>query len=151
VARRSQRRGGGALDLVTPEACGPGLLDQRASHAHHRRTKSGRRRRARHETGAARIRHAGAMTHDARDDAPLAGIVVADLSRVLAGPPVGATLADLGARVIKVEQPGTGDGTRSWSPPASATGSTYFDSANRGKESVALDLADPGDLALARE
>lgn len=90
------------------------------------------------------------MTDDARADAPLAGVVVADLSRVLAGPLVGATLADLGARVIKVEQPGTGDGTRSWSPPASATGSTYFDSANRGKESVVLDLAEPGDLALAR-
>lgn len=89
-------------------------------------------------------------THPA-DDAPLAGLVVADLSRVLAGPLVGATLADLGARIIKVEQPGSGDGTRSWSPPASPTGSTYFDSANRGKESVALDLADPADAALARE
>ncbi|GEK79962.1 CaiB/BaiF CoA transferase family protein [Agrococcus baldri] len=85
------------------------------------------------------------------DDAPFAGLLVADLSRVLAGPLVGATLADLGARVIKVEQPGTGDGTRAWSPPASATGSTYFDSANRGKESVALDLGAPADLALARE
>ncbi|ERG65217.1 hypothetical protein L332_12305 [Agrococcus pavilionensis RW1] len=91
------------------------------------------------------------MLDQPADDAPLAGIVVADLSRVLAGPLVGATLADLGARVIKVEQPGSGDGTRAWSPPASATGSTYFDSANRGKESVALDLADPGDAALARE
>lgn len=89
-------------------------------------------------------------THPA-DDAPLAGLVVADLSRVLAGPLVGATLADLGARVIKVEQPGSGDGTRSWSPPSSATGSTYFDSANRGKESVALDLADPADAAFAGE
>ncbi|MCR8671714.1 CaiB/BaiF CoA-transferase family protein, partial [Agrococcus sp. HG114] len=84
------------------------------------------------------------------DDAPLAGLVVADLSRVLAGPLVGATLADLGARVIKVEQPG-GDGTRAWAPPASATGSTYFDSANRGKESIALDLADADDRALALE
>lgn len=84
-------------------------------------------------------------------DAPLAGLVVADLSRVLAGPLVCATLADLGARVIKVEQPGTGDGTRGWAPPASPTGSTYFDSANRGKESVALDLADPDDRALALE
>ncbi|MCH1881790.1 CoA transferase [Agrococcus sp. ARC_14] len=87
----------------------------------------------------------------AADDATLSGLVVADLSRVLAGPLVGATLADLGARVIKVEQPGTGDGTRAWSPPASATGSTYFDSANRGKESVVLDLAEPADLVLARE
>jgi crotonobetainyl-CoA:carnitine CoA-transferase CaiB-like acyl-CoA transferase len=84
------------------------------------------------------------------DDAPLAGLMVADLSRVLAGPLVGAALADLGARVIKVEQPG-GDGTRGWAPPASATGSTYFDSANRGKESIALDLADAGDRALALE
>ncbi|WP_405218935.1 CaiB/BaiF CoA transferase family protein [Agrococcus sp. Ld7] len=91
------------------------------------------------------------MTRAAPDDAPLAGIVVADLSRVLAGPLVGASLADLGARVIKVEQPGAGDGTRTWSPPPSATGSTYFDSANRGKESVVLDLADAPDLALARE
>ncbi|SDS02320.1 CaiB/BaiF CoA transferase family protein [Agrococcus carbonis] len=92
------------------------------------------------------------MSHDAPpDDAPLAGLLVADLSRVLAGPLAGTALADLGARVIKVEQPGVGDGTRTWSPPASATGSTYFDSANRGKESVALDLTDRDDRALARE
>ena len=83
--------------------------------------------------------------------APLDGILVADLSRVLAGPLVGQTLADLGARVVKVERPGAGDDTRSWAPPRSATGSTYFDSANRGKESVTLDLADPADQALAAE
>ena len=82
---------------------------------------------------------------------PLAGVLVADFSRVLAGPLATMTLADLGARVIKVERPETGDDTRSWGPPFSAAGSTYFESVNRNKESVCLDLADPGDLALAHE
>lgn len=83
-------------------------------------------------------------------DSPLGGIVVADFSRVLAGPLATMTLADLGARVIKVERPGDGDDTRTWGPPFSATGSTYFESVNRNKESVCLDLADPGDLDVAR-
>lgn len=82
---------------------------------------------------------------------PLEGIVVADFSRILAGPLATMTLADMGARVIKVERPGSGDDTRSWGPPFSATGSTYFESVNRNKESVCLDLTDPADLALARE
>jgi crotonobetainyl-CoA:carnitine CoA-transferase CaiB-like acyl-CoA transferase len=83
-------------------------------------------------------------------DGPLSGTLVADFSRVLAGPLATMTLADLGARVIKVERPGDGDDTRSWGPPFSATGSTYFESVNRNKESVCLDLADPDDLELAR-
>ncbi|MCI1017523.1 CoA transferase [Microbacterium sp. C5A9] len=79
-------------------------------------------------------------------------MVVADFSRVLAGPLATMTLADLGARVIKVERPGTGDDTRAWGPPYAESGiTTYFESANRGKESVALDLTDPGDVARARE
>lgn len=82
---------------------------------------------------------------------PLAGRLVADFSRVLAGPLATMTLADLGARVIKVEKPATGDDTRSWGPPFSATGSTYFESVNRNKESVCLDLTDPTDRALALE
>lgn len=82
---------------------------------------------------------------------PLEGVLVADFSRVLAGPLCTMTLADLGARVIKVERPGTGDDTRSWGPPWSSTGATYFESVNRNKESVCLDLADPGDQVLARE
>ena len=82
---------------------------------------------------------------------PLAGILVADFSRVLAGPLATMTLADLGARVIKVEKPGAGDDTRSWGPPVSETGSTYFDSVNRNKESVCLDLSEAGDRALAFE
>ena len=83
-------------------------------------------------------------------DGPLSGTLVADFSRVLAGPLATMTLADLGARVVKVERPGDGDDTRSWGPPFSATGSTYFESVNRNKESVCLDLADDGDLDLAR-
>lgn len=82
---------------------------------------------------------------------PLEGILVADFSRILAGPLASMTLADLGARVIKVEKPGTGDDTRSWGPPVSETGSTYFDSVNRNKESVCLDLGESGDHALALE
>ena len=84
--------------------------------------------------------------------APLDGIVVADFSRVLAGPLATMTLADLGARVIKVERPGTGDDTRAWGPPYAESGmTTYFESANRGKESVALDLTDPADRDRAHE
>lgn len=81
---------------------------------------------------------------------PLDGILVADFSRVLAGPLATMTLADLGARVIKVERPGSGDDTRSWGPPHSATGATYFEGVNRNKESLTLDLADAADLAAAR-
>lgn len=82
---------------------------------------------------------------------PLDGIVVADFSRVLAGPYATTTLADLGARVIKVERPGAGDDTRSWGPPWTDNSAAYFESANRNKESVTLDLGDPEDLKLAHE
>src|SRR5699024_7158775 len=61
------------------------------------------------------------------------------------------TLADLGARVIKVERPGLGDDTRSWGPPSSAHGATYFESVNRSKASIALDLRDAHDVVTARE
>jgi crotonobetainyl-CoA:carnitine CoA-transferase CaiB-like acyl-CoA transferase len=82
---------------------------------------------------------------------PLDGVVVADLSRVLAGPLATMALADLGATVVKVEHPDGGDDTRRWGPPWTAGGSSYFDAANRTKRSVTLDLRDPGDLALAHE
>ena len=82
---------------------------------------------------------------------PLEGILVADFSRVLAGPLCTMTLADLGARVIKVERPDGGDDTRSWGPPFSATGATYFESVNRNKESVCLDLGEEQGRKLARE
>ncbi|MGG7462900.1 MULTISPECIES: CaiB/BaiF CoA transferase family protein [unclassified Plantibacter] len=85
------------------------------------------------------------------DAAPLAGVLVADFSRVLAGPLAAMTLADLGATVVKVERPGTGDDTRAWGPPYGERGATYFESVNRNKQSIALDLTDPEDLATARE
>ena len=91
------------------------------------------------------------IPHDGTSRGPLDGLVVADFSRVLAGPLVTMTLADLGAEVIKVERPGAGDDTRSWGPPYSKTGATYFESVNRNKRSVTLDLRDADDLALARE
>jgi crotonobetainyl-CoA:carnitine CoA-transferase CaiB-like acyl-CoA transferase len=82
---------------------------------------------------------------------PLHGLLVADFSRVLAGPLATMMLADLGATVIKVERPGVGDETRAWGPPYSEHGSTYFESVNRSKQSVTLDLTDAGDRALAVE
>jgi crotonobetainyl-CoA:carnitine CoA-transferase CaiB-like acyl-CoA transferase len=80
----------------------------------------------------------------------LEGILVADFSRVLAGPFASMTLGDLGADVIKVERPGAGDDTRAWGPPWRDEQSTYFLGLNRNKDSLALDLADPGDRDLAR-
>ncbi|HVW17853.1 MAG TPA: CoA transferase, partial [Solirubrobacteraceae bacterium] len=74
---------------------------------------------------------------------PLEGMRVLDLSRVLAGPFCTQLLADLGADVVKVERPGAGDETRAWGPPFRGGESVYFMSANRGKRSVAIDLADP--------
>jgi crotonobetainyl-CoA:carnitine CoA-transferase CaiB-like acyl-CoA transferase len=82
---------------------------------------------------------------------PLSGLLVADFSRVLAGPYCTMLLADLGADVIKVESP-AGDDTRRWVPPTTTDGvSTYFLAINRNKRSVALDLDEPADLAAARE
>lgn len=79
---------------------------------------------------------------------PLQGLVVADLSRVLAGPYCTMLLGDLGATVVKVERPGIGDDTRSWGPPFASDGlTTYFHSVNRNKESLAADFRDPRDRA----
>ena len=72
---------------------------------------------------------------------PLSGIRVLDLSRILAGPLAAMWMADLGAEVIKVERPGTGDETRRWGPPFVAGQSAYFLAVNRGKYGIALDLA----------
>jgi crotonobetainyl-CoA:carnitine CoA-transferase CaiB-like acyl-CoA transferase len=82
---------------------------------------------------------------------PLEGLLVADFSRVLAGPLAAMMLADLGANVIKVERPRVGDDTRHWGPPWTDNSSSYFEAANRTKKSVELDLSGLGDLQLARE
>ena len=82
---------------------------------------------------------------------PLDGILVADFSRVLAGPLAAMLLGDLGADVIKVERPDGGDDTRAWGPPWRDGVSTYYLGLNRNKRSIALDLKDDGDLALARD
>src|SRR2546430_6953362 len=81
---------------------------------------------------------------------PLSGILIADFSRVLAGPYATMLLADLGADVIKVESP-AGDDTRTWRPPVRGEVSTYYLGINRGKRSIALDLRDETDAGAARE
>ncbi|MBB3232208.1 CaiB/BaiF CoA transferase family protein [Halomonas stenophila] len=88
---------------------------------------------------------------------PLDGVVVLDMSRVLAGPWAGQLLADLGARVIKIEHPERGDDTRGWGPPwldgehAAERQAAYYLCANRGKQSLAVDIATPDGQALVRE
>ncbi|HWN25664.1 MAG TPA: CoA transferase [Actinomycetospora sp.] len=86
----------------------------------------------------------------AAGEGPLAGLLVADFSRVLAGPYATMLLADLGAEVVKVESP-QGDETRTWMPPTRDETSTYYLGINRGKRSIALDLRDPDDVVLAKE
>jgi len=79
---------------------------------------------------------------------PLAGLRVLDASRVLAGPFCGQVLGDLGADVIKVERPGSGDETRGWGPPFLGPLSAYFLSCNRNKRAITLDLAQPEGIAI---
>lgn len=93
-------------------------------------------------------RTAGGRSSSAR---PLEGIFVADFSRVLAGPLCTQLLADNGARVIKVEEPGRGDETRRWGPPFVHGISAYFLSINRSKESLTLNLKSEEGAAIARE
>ncbi len=82
---------------------------------------------------------------------PLAGIRVLDASRVLAGPFCGQILGDLGAEVLKVERPGSGDETRGWGPPFAGIFSAYFLSCNRNKRGLTLDLAHPEGQRLFHE
>jgi crotonobetainyl-CoA:carnitine CoA-transferase CaiB-like acyl-CoA transferase len=81
-------------------------------------------------------------------DAPLTGVTILDLSRVLSGPYCTMLAADMGARVIKIEHPKGGDDTRAWGPPFLAGESAYYLSINRNKESVALDFKTPDGRAL---
>ena len=84
---------------------------------------------------------------------PLSGYRILDLSRILAGPWASQIFADLGAEVIKIERPGMGDDTRSWGPPfvAESGVSAYFCATNRGKKSVAIDMAKPEGQALIKK
>ncbi|WP_136682269.1 CaiB/BaiF CoA transferase family protein [Falsirhodobacter xinxiangensis] len=77
---------------------------------------------------------------------PLHGLKVVELARILAGPWIGQTLADLGADVVKIESP-EGDDTRTWGPPFIEGSAAYFHAANRGKRSIACDFNDPAQLA----
>ncbi len=82
---------------------------------------------------------------------PLAGVRVLDLSRVLAGPMCAQALGDLGAEIIKVEHPGRGDDTRDWGVRTGARNTAYYNSANRNKQSITVDLARPEGQRLVRE
>ncbi|MBP7580924.1 MAG: CoA transferase [Vogesella sp.] len=82
----------------------------------------------------------------------LSGIKVLDLTRVLAGPWAGQLLADLGAEVIKVERPGSGDDTRQWAPPSLPDGTAaYYLAANRGKQSLTVDITQPAGQEIVRQ
>ena len=87
------------------------------------------------------------MTHESVGLTMLAGVKVLDFSQALSGPYLTLMLADLGAEVTKVENPGRGDDSRHWGPPYLGDDAAYFMSVNRGKRSVRLDLKDPDDLA----
>ncbi|MGZ5306271.1 MAG: CaiB/BaiF CoA transferase family protein, partial [Actinomycetota bacterium] len=91
-----------------------------------------------------------ASTPTALAPAPLAGVRVVDLSRILAGPLCTMVLADLGADVVKVERPGEGDDTRHWGPPFAGDDAAYFLSLNRNKRSVTADLDGPEGVSLVR-
>ncbi|XP_073921461.1 succinyl-CoA:glutarate CoA-transferase isoform X3 [Castor canadensis] len=82
---------------------------------------------------------------------PLEGVKILDMTRVLAGPFATMNLGDLGAEVIKVERPGTGDDTRTWGPPFVGTESTYFLSVNRNKRSIAVNIKDPKGMKIIKE
>src|SRR4249920_3809637 len=85
-----------------------------------------------------------------RTPAPLAGVRIVDLSRILAGPLCTMVLADLGADVIKVERPGEGDDTRHWGPPFAGDDAAYFLSLNRNKRSVTAELGSPEGASFVR-
>ncbi len=90
------------------------------------------------------------MQEEAGSASPLSGLRVVDFSRVLAGPLCTMVLGDLGADVIKVERPGTGDDTRAWGPPFAGDDAAYYLSLNRNKRSVALDLSTSEGATAAR-
>ena len=103
-------------------------------------------------TGPLRFSWFDKVSHECSPSSlPLDGVRVLDLSRVLAGPMCAMALADLGADVIKVEHPGRGDDTRDWGVRVGQRNTSYFNSANRNKRSVTLDLQAEEGLRIARE
>ncbi|OYY81616.1 MAG: CoA transferase, partial [Rhizobiales bacterium 35-66-30] len=90
------------------------------------------------------------MSAEERGALPLEGIKVLDLSRILAGPWCAMVLGDLGADVIKVEHPSRGDDTRDWGVRTAGSNTSYFDSVNRNKRSIGIDLATPEGLAIVK-
>lgn len=91
------------------------------------------------------------MSQSNSPDLPLSGIRVLDLSRILAGPHCTMMLGDLGAEVIKVERPGSGDDTRTWGPPFAEGESAYYLCCNRNKKSITIDLKHPGGVELIKK
>lgn len=91
-----------------------------------------------------------ATSHDLRESGPLDGLLIADFSRILAGPYATMLLGDLGATVIKVESP-SGDDTRTWKPPVRGDVSTYFLGINRNKRSIVLNLKNADDQLVASQ
>ena len=81
---------------------------------------------------------------------PLSGIVVIEIGHSIAAPYAGMILGELGAEVIKIENPKGGDAARGWGPPFQEGASTCFHSVNRGKRGITIDLADPADAARLR-
>ncbi|XP_055203677.1 succinyl-CoA:glutarate CoA-transferase isoform X7 [Gorilla gorilla gorilla] len=93
----------------------------------------------------------GRPQSDMNNIKPLEGVKILDLTRVLAGPFATMNLGDLGAEVIKVERPGSGDDTRTWGPPFVGTESTYYLSVNRNKKSIAVNIKDPKGVKIIKE
>src|SRR5687768_5656261 len=82
---------------------------------------------------------------------PLKGVRVLDFTRILAGPYCAMVLGDMGAEIIKVERPGTGDETRAWGPPFLGGESAYFLCVNRNKKSVTVDMSTPDGQTVIRD
>ncbi|WP_400159983.1 CaiB/BaiF CoA transferase family protein [Arthrobacter sp. BPSS-3] len=118
-------------------------------------TDTALRQEATNDAGAAAPQTSGPQTvagpETTEAAGPLKDLVVLDLSRILSGPFATMTLADLGADVIKIEQPGAGDDTRQWGPPFQGEEAAYFLSVNRNKRSLAVDLKSPEGLEVVRE
>ena len=118
-------------------------------------TDTAPRQEATNDAGAAAPQTSGPQTGAGPETTeaagPLKDLVVLDLSRILSGPFATMTLADLGADVIKIEQPGAGDDTRQWGPPFQGEEAAYFLSVNRNKRSLAVDLKSPEGLEVVRE